>query len=110
MLNVEIVGTFAQNPESPVLGRRPYEAHVANKPPPRSMPLRLVQSAYSYSVPIVVGCGCCEERVAEEHQDALPASDVVDEPPGSASVDMLTTPLARAVHLSEGQRHNPIRG
>jgi len=46
MLNVEIVVTFAQNPESPVLGRRPYEAHVANKPPPRSMPLRLVQSAY----------------------------------------------------------------
>jgi hypothetical protein len=31
MLNVEIVGTFAQNPESSVLGRRPYEAHVANK-------------------------------------------------------------------------------
>jgi hypothetical protein len=92
MLNVEIVGTFAQNPESSVLGRRPYEVHVANKPPSRSMPLPSVRSARSYSAPIVVGRGCCGERVAAEHQDALPASGVVDEPPGSGSV-LMCSPL-----------------
>ena len=30
MLNIEIVGAFLQNLESSVLGRRPYEAHVAD--------------------------------------------------------------------------------